>query len=773
MEQLIIYIKYRKDSSSSVGNDSLQFKLTSRISGLSIIAITKVENIAVDYHPFVLNTSGYYESTNKGLQSSYSLCKFSFYVPKTTNLTLNVISYGESNYDYGIFSNLDTTLSASYTADSANVYKSYKGLSSSSVQTLTYSNVSAGTHYIYIKYIKDSSGNSNNDSLKFKLSEGATSTWTYDTNQNKAAPNKTGYSFMGWTANNLNTTTARVGSSSSSVTSTWTNSNTKVKGPYFKNLSSKMGTVTLKANWNANGYPLTAYVNEPNTGTFLNKVSWTLPSGWSSSSDKSYASKSVKYDSSYGTLPTLTREGYEFNGWYDSRSGGKEINSSNNNNIMNNTNGKVIYAHWSANSYTLTANANGGSIPATSGWTGTGTTATKSVKYDSSYGTLPTPTKVGYTFSGWYDAVSNGNKVSTTTIMDNIKGKTIYAHWTANTYSIKFDANGGSGSMSNQSMVYDKESNLSTNKYSRQGYYFVGWSTKREGVQSAIPAYGQINDYIRYKDETKINNLATSGTVTLYAVWLDTWANHGTVPNGTGASTDPYIIDSAEDLAWMINNHGNVLRYFKQTKSLDLSGYYWYSIGTSKEQTGTTVDKAFKGVYNGQGYKINNLKVPQITNVSGNNIQSNIGLFGYTVGAEITGIYLTNAIIYGKENVGLLVSNASQTKINSNIIENSSIYASGNFGAIAGKISSGEIKYNLVYITSSGGTSTSGLYTGSTTLATNLIENNGSRSKVGTDDLSGWGMVFNRLLPSSISWGAKVTEITINDLNNWINKIIN
>ena len=51
--------------------------------------------------------------------------------------------------------------------------------------------------------------------------------------------------------------------------------------------------------------------------------------------------------------------------------------------------------------YTLTADANGGSIPATTGWTGTGLTATKQVTYGHEYGNLPTPIRNGYTFKGW------------------------------------------------------------------------------------------------------------------------------------------------------------------------------------------------------------------------------------------------------------------------------------------------------------------------------------------------------------------------------------
>ena len=51
--------------------------------------------------------------------------------------------------------------------------------------------------------------------------------------------------------------------------------------------------------------------------------------------------------------------------------------------------------------YTVTADANGGNIPTTTGWTGTGLTATKQVTYGHEYGNLPTPTRNGYTFKGW------------------------------------------------------------------------------------------------------------------------------------------------------------------------------------------------------------------------------------------------------------------------------------------------------------------------------------------------------------------------------------
>ena len=581
-------------------------------------------------------------------------------------------------------------------------------------------------------------------------------TATYGTAFNVSNPTRTGYSFRGWTATGINTSTAKYGSTKSSATNSWTSGTTLVYySSYmgFNNLTpTNNGTVTLKANWEANGYTLTANAN-----------GGSIPStsGWTGTGTTS--TKTVKYDSTYGTLPTPTRTGYTFNNWWTSPSGGSRVYTTTK---MNSTSGATIYAHWTPNIYKITLDKQSGS----------GGTNEIYLKYNTAWcsnssGTatitsITKPTRTGYTFGGYYTD-KNGTGTQIINASGSITGSktyiasadTLYAKWTANTYSIVFDKNGGSGSMSNQSMTYDKASNLTTNTYTRQGYYFVGWSKTKLGVQSTIPTSNI------YKDEASVNNLATSGSITLYAVWLDTWANHATTPTGSGSSTSPYIIDSAEDLAWMINNHGSALKYFKQTKAINLSKYNWYPIGTS--------DKPFKGVYDGQGYEITNLNILEITNASGNKIQSDIGLFGYTSGGEITGIYIKNATIYGKDNVGLIVSNATSTKINSNIIESSTINASGNYGAVAGKISGGEIKYNLVYVTTNGGTSTSSLYTGSTTLSTNLVENNGTRSKVGTEDLTGWGKVFNRLLPSAISWGAQVFPITSADFTNWVDKTIN
>ena len=128
-----------------------------------------VESVSGASYGFALNSNGYYESQNKGKDGTAAVCKISFYSDGNASLILECINYAESNYDYGLLSNIDTTLTTSNTADSSGVFKNFKGSSSASVVTVNYGTVSAGTHFIYVKFRKDGSDKSGNDSLQFKV----------------------------------------------------------------------------------------------------------------------------------------------------------------------------------------------------------------------------------------------------------------------------------------------------------------------------------------------------------------------------------------------------------------------------------------------------------------------------------------------------------------------------------------------------------------------------------------------------------------------------
>lgn len=117
---------------------------------------------------FNMNSNGYYESNNKGKASSTALSVVNMNLPVECTVKFTVINYAESGYDFGLLSNIDTTLSTSASADSSNVYWSGKNNNNSSPQDVTYT-IPSGEHFIYVKYFKDSYTDSNNDSLQFKV----------------------------------------------------------------------------------------------------------------------------------------------------------------------------------------------------------------------------------------------------------------------------------------------------------------------------------------------------------------------------------------------------------------------------------------------------------------------------------------------------------------------------------------------------------------------------------------------------------------------------
>ncbi len=154
--------------------------------------------------------------------------------------------------------------------------------------------------------------------------------------------------------------------------------------------------------------------------------------------------------------------------------------------------------------YTITLNDNGGSD-------GSGTVT---VTYLAAMPTITPPTRTGYTFNGYFDATSGGTKYynangSSAKNWDKTSNTTLYAQWTANKYTVTFNENGGTGTMSNQSFEYDETKPLTANAFTRKGYEFTGWNTQANGSGDS------------YSDKESVSNLsATNGaTVNLYAQW--------------------------------------------------------------------------------------------------------------------------------------------------------------------------------------------------------------------------------------------------------------
>lgn len=159
--------------------------ITNQLSGNVPVNTFSVNARSGASYGFSLNSNGYYESTNKGQGNSAAVTRVNFELESDCVVTFNYINYAEARYDYGIFGKIDTALGTTYSADS-NAYLSCSTntYNTANVQTVTYQ-MSAGSHFIDVKYRKDSSTNSYNDSLQFKVSLEATGgggSYTYTLN---------------------------------------------------------------------------------------------------------------------------------------------------------------------------------------------------------------------------------------------------------------------------------------------------------------------------------------------------------------------------------------------------------------------------------------------------------------------------------------------------------------------------------------------------------------------------------------------------------------
>jgi uncharacterized repeat protein (TIGR02543 family) len=172
-------------------------------------------------------------------------------------------------------------------------------------------------------------------------------------------------------------------------------------------------------------------------------------------------------DGRISSLPTPTRSGYTFNGWFSEAVGGIQINT--NTVYSSNT---TIFARWTAMpTYNINFNANGGIVSPTSGITGTNGRLTS----------LPTPTRSGFTFNGWFSSATGGTAVNTDTIF--IGASTIFAQWTEISqpiHTITFNPNGGTVSQTSRTTGTDgRLSSIPTP--TRNGFTFDGWYTSIDG----------------------------------------------------------------------------------------------------------------------------------------------------------------------------------------------------------------------------------------------------------------------------------------------------
>ena len=146
--------------------------------------------------------------------------------------------------------------------------------------------------------------------------------------------------------------------------------------------------------------------------------------------------------------------------------------------------------------YTISFHANGGNYTP-------GSIRSKIVYNTLTYGNMASISKKGYKFNGWFTAPKSGLKITAATVVNLDKDQTLYAQWTPNKYTVKYNANKGKIKKKSKRVTYgNKYGKLAKPK--RKGYIFKGWYTKKKGgkkikANSKVAITKNIKLYARWK----------------------------------------------------------------------------------------------------------------------------------------------------------------------------------------------------------------------------------------------------------------------------------
>ena len=199
---------------------------------------------------------------------------------------------------------------------------------------------------------------------------------------------------------------------------------------------------------------------------------------------ESLSSRSYWTGETYGTLPTPTRSGYKFKGWYSNSALTASVM------VSSKVSASVtkLYAKW-AEYRSVAFETSGGS-------------SVSPIMYviGESYGTLPTPTRSGYKFLGWYSNSALTAKVTTSSILGD-STTTLYAKW-AELIEVSFVSNGGSSVPSGEYVIGESYGLLPTPTWA--AHTFQGWYSN-SGLTTRVDATDSV----------------VASVTTLYAKWTE------------------------------------------------------------------------------------------------------------------------------------------------------------------------------------------------------------------------------------------------------------
>lgn len=367
---------------------------------------------------------------------------------------------------------------------------------------------------------------------------------------------------------------------------TFTGVNTTVVGATI-NLNPGMNTVTITvvaSDFSGQSiYTFNIYRFPMVTVNFMNQASV-------------HHTQSVEEQQTFNAPTTPERTGYNFGGWYtNSNFTGSPITFPH---LLAQATTLTLHARWTAITYTIQYNANGGSGGMQN------TSHEFGVSQNLRLNTF-TSNVLGHRFSGWNtqadgsgESFTDGQPVLNLT---SIGGTVIhlFAQWELPvTYSVTFNANGGVGNMTPSQHTFNVSSALTSNSFTRDNHIFIGWSLTSSGG-------------VEFTNTQQVMNLSSThgAIVTLYAVWNE-------IPSGfTQITTSAQLRAMTRDGNYILMN------------DINLNNTNWIPIFRNDGATvGIRELNRFNGTFNGGGFTITNFRVNTMVAFGSTYY---VGFFGY------------------------------------------------------------------------------------------------------------------------------------------------
>ena len=269
----------------------------------------------------------------------------------------------------------------------------------------------------------------------------------YSTSETIEEPTREGYTFTGWTVSSdkasLNGKTFNIGTEDCTLTANWVvNSypwiayhnkmNVSGSGYTLVSADTKEGTADFgtKVTPTVNTYTgftspalktITIVVDtKPSTKNVVNynydrnKYTLTINPNGGTYNGSTSSTTTSEYFETVKTIKSPTKTGYTFKNW--TKTGNSTLTDTT---LTMGSENTTLTANYEANKYVVYFNANSGSVD----------TASKDVTYNGTYGELPTATREGHEFLGWFTDASSGTQVIETTPVSITANQTLYAHW--------------------------------------------------------------------------------------------------------------------------------------------------------------------------------------------------------------------------------------------------------------------------------------------------------------------------------------------------------